>query len=74
MVYRAKDAEVISTNTRGKPLIASTLYLYWLRKLKRLGLVKPGEPEYSGNRYGKNLSRARKKINKNILLFLKLKF
>lgn len=55
MVYRARNAEVISTNTRGKPLIASTLYLYWLRKLKRLGLVKPGEPEYSGNGYGKNL-------------------
>jgi len=56
---RPRDAGAIFVNQYGDPLSEESMRTYWTRKLKRLGLVEPGEPGEKGNRYGKNLHEAR---------------
>lgn len=56
---RPKDAETIFVNQYGDPLSEESMRTYWTRKLKRLGLVEPGEPGDKGIRYGKNLHEVR---------------
>lgn len=54
LAVRPGDARAIFVNQYGRPLNEESMRTYWLRKLKRLGLVEPGEPGEKGNRYGKN--------------------
>lgn len=54
LAVRPGDARAIFVNQYGRPLNEESMRTYWLRKLKRLGLVEPGEPGGKGNRYGKN--------------------
>jgi len=56
---RPKDAQAIFVNQYGDPLSEESMRTYWTRKLKRLGLVEPGEPGDKGTRYGKNLHEVR---------------
>lgn len=49
----------IFVNQYGDPLTEEAMRTYWTRKLKRLGLVEPGEPGDKGARYGKNLHEVR---------------
>lgn len=56
---RPIDSETIFVNQFGEPINEESMRTYWTRKLKRLGLVKPGEPGDSGIRYGKNLHEVR---------------
>lgn len=51
---RPRNARAIFVNQYGEPLNEESIRTYWLRKLKRLGLVEPGEPGGKGNRYGKS--------------------
>jgi len=59
MKRRPEDAEAIFTNQYGKPISGSSMRNYWTRKMKRLGIIEPGEPGNKGNRYGKNLHELR---------------
>ncbi len=56
---RPRDAEVIFTNQYGEPITEESMRLMWTSKLKKLGIVEPGKPDNTGNRYGKNLHEVR---------------
>jgi len=52
MAERPRDAEAIFTNQYGRRFTKQALYMYWLRHMKALGLVKNGED--SSHRTGRN--------------------
>lgn len=58
---RPEDAEEIAIfyNQYGNPIKREDIWYYWHRQLKRLGLIEPKQPGYSGNRYGYNLHELR---------------
>ena len=56
---RPEDAEGIFSNQYGQPLNEHAMRVYWLRRLKKLGIIEAGEPGNTGNRYGKNLHELR---------------
>jgi len=59
LLHRPKNAEAIFTNQYGKPITVGAVQLYWLRHLRKLGLIsKPKENDVS-HRTGKNIHKLR---------------
>ncbi len=52
--YRPPGAGEIFANQVGQPIIKSNIYMYWLRHLRRIGLVPPAEPGKLHTRTGRN--------------------
>ena len=59
MEARPNNSEYIFVTNRGKPVTYDLMQLYWIRKLKRLGIIKPKHNGDTGSRYGKNLHELR---------------
>lgn len=51
---RPEGSEAIFINQYGRSINEESMRVYWTRKLKRLGIIEPGEPGNKGNRYGKS--------------------
>lgn len=55
-----KEPDSIFINQRGLPLNKAALYWYWMRQLKRLGIIDPDNHDRGGQpRYGKHLHQFR---------------
>ncbi len=59
MEKRPNTSEFIFVSNRGKSVTYDLMFLYWIRNLKRLGIIKPDQTGDTGSRYGKNLHELR---------------
>jgi len=56
---RPRDAGVIFTTNTGTPMERKAMQIYWMRHLRKLGLITPGPKGHRSNRYGKNIHEIR---------------
>jgi len=52
--HRPENAKVIFTNNHRRPLTKHAIQAYWLRRIKKLGIVSVLDDASKGTRYGKN--------------------